>query len=135
MPTYKGGDMSKERALLSQIAYELGAYIEGGYFPNAHVLLDKVENALVQPEQKPAAWTDDEYSGLMTYECREMHKSYRSRAWRNYPIPLYTSPPTCLLEECLYLITAFENGCDYDLYYNETGNAIASLKQTLNIGE
>lgn len=38
--------------LLKQVAYELDAYITGGYFPNTHVLLDKVENFLARHEQE-----------------------------------------------------------------------------------
>jgi len=54
-------------------------------------------------------------------------------SWHENHRHLSTTPATNtqLLEECLYLITAFESGCDYDLYYNETGHAIESLKQKL----
>lgn len=45
------------------------------------------------------------------------------------------STETCLLEDCLYVITAFENGCDYELYYNETGSAIKRLNKMISKGE
>lgn len=77
--------MSKEAIeLLKQVAYELDAYITGGYFPNTHVLLDKVENFLAQPEQttqEPTAWKDRTYGNLH-------HTNWGDS------IPLYASPPT-----------------------------------------
>ena len=87
--------MSKEAIeLLKQVAYELDAYITGGYFPNTHVLLDKVENFLARHEhieQEPVAWLlsskDSSYTELRKTEP-EGADIYL------YQInPLYAAPP------------------------------------------
>lgn len=58
--------------LLKQVAYELDAYITGGYFPNTHVLLDKVENFLARHEhieQEPVAWkVVDKTTGIICFQ-------------------------------------------------------------------
>jgi hypothetical protein len=43
--------MHKERELLRDTAYQLDAFIEGGYFPNPHVLLDAIIVLLNEAEE------------------------------------------------------------------------------------
>lgn len=43
--------MHKERELLRDTAYQLDAFIEGGYFPNPHVLLDAIIVVLNEAEE------------------------------------------------------------------------------------
>ena len=76
--------MNKERELLKEVAYELDAYLDGGYFPNAHVLLEKVENLLDRAEQEPVAWMNQSGS------CFLSDGNKYSELWS----PLYAAPPS-----------------------------------------
>ena len=50
--------MSKERELLKTVEWQLEAFIEGGYFPNVHLLLDSVKELLAQPERDEKSKVD-----------------------------------------------------------------------------
>ena len=137
-------DISRERELLKQVAYELDAYIEGSYFPNPHVLLDKVENLLAQTEQteqEPVAWITE---WVQRYRHNDTPIMDRAVSFTkggapavpnpNY-IPLYTSPPkheplsdvkklthTALFKECRDLLNKVlaKGKLDFDLSYEVT---------------
>ena len=45
--------MSRERELLNEVSWQLEAFIDGGYWPNTHILLDDINKELAKPEHDP----------------------------------------------------------------------------------
>jgi hypothetical protein len=45
--------MSRERELLKEVSWQLEAFIDGGYWPNTHILLDDINKELAKPEPEP----------------------------------------------------------------------------------
>jgi hypothetical protein len=82
--------MNREIELLRAVEYQLDAFIEGGYFPNAHVLLDTVKELLAQPEQEPVAWFYERQ--IEGFTERTMSVGFEEN-FDGVTIPLYLEPP------------------------------------------
>ena len=81
--------MNREIELLRAVEYQLDSFIEGGYFPNAHVLLDTVKELLAQTEQEPDLWVVTNPWGVNEYLWSEP----REQVYENYKVTkFYRSP-------------------------------------------
>jgi hypothetical protein len=109
--------MSKERELLKQIQQFLLCDCEDIYG-----FARDIEQLLEQPEEDQTPYCN---TGLLEVWENGHDTGLRSAETTREPLS------DELLEECLYLIVAFEDGCDHELYSNETGDAIELLRQKL----
>jgi hypothetical protein len=140
--------MTKEREVLLEALewmHELRYVWENSRDSGDYDLLDliaginKIEKLLAQPET--VVWKETLIEHLQSAFDSEMLQTEEGDALirledaicyvEEYAPPKREPLSDELLEECLYLIVAFEEGCDYALYSNETGNAIELLRQKL----